>query len=253
MRHTWASLAFLHWPYDPVILQPRLAPGLTVDTHDGAGYIGLILFHLTVRTPHLPALPWASAFAEINVRTYVRGPDGQPGIVFLSLDAARLGAVAIARVSPWRLPYHWAAIRLDRRGDLVTYTARRRWPTPRSPATSAPVTSRAVIRIGEPYQSDQLTRLDRFLTDRWCFYAQSRAGLTRTAAHHPPWQLSRATVVEVSDRLITASGIPQPDGEPLALWADGTVALIGRPIALGDRHLLATAQTTAWTGDRAPW
>src|SRR6266540_4100823 len=135
MHHTWASLSFLHWPYDPKDLQRLLSPGLVADTHDGRGYVGLILFHLTVRPAWLPAIPWLCSFAETNVRTYVRGPAGQPGIVFLSL----------------------------------------------------------------------------------------------TAAHHPPWRLARGAALQVEDRLIAATGLSEPDGEPLVHWADRTDALIGRP------------------------
>jgi len=223
MRHTWASLSFLHWPYDPEALQRLLPPGLVADTHDGRAYVGLILFHLTVRPAWSPHLPWLGSFAEINVRTYVQGPTGQPGILFLSLDAARLGAVAVARASAWRLPYHWAAMRIRRDGDLVTYASRRRRPG------SSHASSRVVVRVGRPYRPQELTTLDRFLTARWCFYSRSPRGLARTAAHHPAWRLARGTALQVQDRLIAATGLRQPDGEPLVHWAGRTDALIGRP------------------------
>jgi uncharacterized protein len=223
MRHSWASLSFLHWPCDPEALQRLLPPGIVADSHDGSSYVSLILFQVTVRPNRLPAVPWLCSFAEINVRTYVRGPGGRPGIYFLSLDAARLGAVAVARASSWRLPYHWAAMRVHRDGDLVAYACRRRW------SASADATSRVVIRIGAPYQPEELTTLDRFLTARWCFYTRSRRGLAQTAAHHPPWQLARGTALQVEDRLIAATGLREPDGEPLVHWADRTDALIGRP------------------------
>lgn len=223
MHHIWTSLSFLHWPYDPDALRRLLPPGLVADTHDGAGYVGLILFHLTVRPARLPALPWLCSFAETNVRTYVRDPAGQSGILFLSLDAARLAAVAVARASPWRLPYHWAAMRIQRDGDLVTYSCRRRWPG------SGDASSRVVLRIDVPYQPQDLTTLDRFLTARWRFYTHSRRGLAHTTAHHAPWRLTRGTALQVDDRLITATGLREPDSEPLVHWADRTDALIGRP------------------------
>jgi uncharacterized protein YqjF (DUF2071 family) len=223
MHHTWASLSFLHWPYDPEALQRLLPPGLVADTYDGTAYVGLILFHLTVHPARLPTLPWLCSFAEINVRTYVQGPAGRSGIYFLSLDAARLGAVAVARASSWRLPYHWAAMGVRRDGDLVTYACRRRWPG------SGDASSRVVLRVGARYRPEELTTLDRFLTARWCFYTCSRRGLVRTAAHHPPWRLTRGTALQVQDRLIAATGLQEPDGEPLVHWADRTDALIGRP------------------------
>jgi uncharacterized protein len=163
------------------------------------------------------------SFAEANVRTYVRGPADQPGIIFLSLDAARLGAVALARASAWRLPYHWAAMRISRDGDLVTYASRRRWPGSRD------ASSRVVLRIGVPYRPEELTTLDRFLTARWYFYTRSPRGLASTAAHHPPWRLARGAALQVDERLIAATGLREPDGEPLVHWASRTDAVIGRP------------------------
>ena len=112
MLQTWETLAFLHWDYDPGDVQRLLPAGLDVDTADGRAWVGLIPFRLTIRAPGLPPVPWVSRFSEINVRTYVRGPDGRAGIFFFSLEASRLGAVVAAR---WwyQLPYMWAAMRID--------------------------------------------------------------------------------------------------------------------------------------------
>lgn len=105
MLHRWESLSFLHWPYPADSVQALLPPGLHVDTFDGAAWVGLIPFRLTVTLPGVPPLPWLSSCPEINVRTYVRGPDGRTGIWFLSLEASRLDAVLTARQAyglPWR-------------------------------------------------------------------------------------------------------------------------------------------------------
>ena len=97
MLQRWDDLTFLHWPYAPETVAQLLPPGLQVDTIDGAAWVGVVPFRLTIRAPGMPAVPWAGRFAEVNVRTYVRGPDGRRGIWFLSLDAARLGGVLLAR------------------------------------------------------------------------------------------------------------------------------------------------------------
>ncbi len=85
--------------------------GLTVDTFDGAAWVGLVPFFMRAHTPGDRGAPWASNFCETNVRTYAIDRDGRPGIWFLSLDAARLGAVAVARAS-YRLPYFWSSMRI---------------------------------------------------------------------------------------------------------------------------------------------
>ena len=54
------------------------------------------------------ASPTAHAFPELNLRTYVKGPDGRGGVYFFSLDAASLLAVVGARVA-FGLPYFLGA------------------------------------------------------------------------------------------------------------------------------------------------
>jgi uncharacterized protein len=48
-----------------------------------------------LRVRGTPPLPWLSLVPELNVRAYV-DYGGHPGIYFLSLDTARLAAVAAA-------------------------------------------------------------------------------------------------------------------------------------------------------------
>src|SRR5512135_1436091 len=130
MQMSWHTLTFLHWPYEPAWVQALLPPGLTAQTFDGRAWVGLVPFEMVVRWPGGPAVPWLSRFPETNVRTYVTGPDGTTGVWFLSLDAARLPAVAAARAG-WGLPYYWnAQMSVVRRGDRVRYQSRRSWPWP---------------------------------------------------------------------------------------------------------------------------
>src|SRR3954465_15315092 len=83
MIQTWARITFLHWRYPPDQLALRLPPGLSIDTFDGSAWLGLTPFVIEgLRPPLLPPLPWISRFPETNLRTYVRGPDGAPGIWF---------------------------------------------------------------------------------------------------------------------------------------------------------------------------
>src|SRR5688572_7906720 len=94
MFQRWRRITFLHWPCEPALLAGRLPPPLELDKFDGVGWVGLTPFIVAgLRPPFVPALPWLSKFPETNVRTYVRGPDGQRGVWFFSLDAARLAAV----------------------------------------------------------------------------------------------------------------------------------------------------------------
>ena len=145
MVQHWEELTFIHWRYPADVVQKALPAGLEVETFDGSAWVGLIPFAMRVRLPGSPSVPWVSEFPETNVRTYVRGPDGERGIWFFSLDAARLGAVVTARTT-YRLPYFWSRMRVAGSGGgrARTYHCRRRWPGPRS------ATSHVVTAVGEP-------------------------------------------------------------------------------------------------------
>jgi uncharacterized protein len=223
MVHRWDSLTFLHWRYPVEVVQRLLPAGLEVEPMDGSAWIGLVPFVLRVRVPGVPYIPWMTQFPETNVRTYVRASDGTTGIWFFSLDAARLGAVLVAR-SSYRLPYFWGCMRVDIDGSRVTYTSRRRWPDPARGARST-----VAIEVGEPFRSDDLGDLDHYLTARWMLYSAHRRGLHQAAAWHEPWPLHRARAVSVTDELIAASGAPPPTGEPLVHWSPRVEVRIGWP------------------------
>ena len=99
MRQRWERLTFLHWPCEPTLVQRLLPSGLTVHTFGGTAWVGLVPFFMRVHTPGGHGAPWVSNFCETNVRTYAVDQDGRAGIWFLSLDAARAGAVAVARAN----------------------------------------------------------------------------------------------------------------------------------------------------------
>ncbi|MDQ1745834.1 MAG: uncharacterized protein QOD07_97 [Frankiaceae bacterium] len=85
MRQRWDSLSFLHWPYDVDVVQRFLPAGLTVEPWDGHAWVGLVPFEMHVGGP---AGPLMVRFPETNVRTYVVGPDGRPGIWFFCSSAS---------------------------------------------------------------------------------------------------------------------------------------------------------------------
>jgi uncharacterized protein len=228
MRQRWERLTFLHWAYEPAAVQRLLPDGLQADLFGGTAWIGLVPFFMRVRTGGGHGVPWVSNFCETNVRTYVRGPAGRPGIWFLSLDAARAGAVAVARAS-YGLPYFWSSMRLSRRGRDVSYQCRRRLPGPRGAA------SLVRVRIGDPYRPAELADRDHFLTARWRLFSVFAGRPLSARAEHDPWPLYRAEALAVHDGLIQAAGLPAPVGEPLVHYSPGVDVRIGGP----DRGLVA--------------
>jgi uncharacterized protein YqjF (DUF2071 family) len=226
MRQRWERLTFLHWPFDPEVVQRLLPDSLRPDVFGGAAWVGLVPFFMRVSTAGGTRLPWVSNFCETNVRTYVRDREGRTGIWFLSLDAARLGAVGVARAT-YRLPYFWSSMRLAARDGETGYACRRLWPGPRGTA------SRIRVRAGEPYRPVELGDLDHFLTARWILFSVHGARQRFARACHPPWPLHRAQVRVLDDRLVPAAGLPPPPGEPLVHYSPGVEVSIGRPEAYG--------------------
>lgn len=222
MEQRWDELTFLHWRYEPAAVQRLLPPGLEVQTYDGAAWVALVPFLIRVALPRTRPIPWVSQFPETNVRTYVRGPGGEPGIWFFSLDAARLGAVLVAR-STYRLPYFWSAMRIERTPTTIRYECRRRWPGPRG------ASSTVHVELGEPFAPGEVSELEHRLTARWALYSAPRSGLRHARAEHEPWPLRRATVLELDDELLVAAGLPAPEGEPLVHFSPGVGVRVGWP------------------------
>ncbi len=222
MRQRWAQLTFLHWAFEPGAVQRLLPEGLEADLFDGAAWVGLVPFFMHVATPGGRSVPWVSDFCETNVRTYVRDRDGRTGIWFFSLDAARAGAVAVARTT-YRLPYFWSAMRLTAAGPRISYSCHRRLPGPRG------VSSRVKVFVAGRYGSDELTQRDHFLTARWILFSVTGHRHRFARAQHQPWPLFRAQVADLDDGLIAAAGLPSPQGEPLVHYSPGVDVRIGPP------------------------
>ena len=128
MTQSWHDLLFAHWRVDVSEVRRAVPAAFDLDLFDGEAWLGVVPFHMTnVGLRATPAVPWISAFPELNVRTYVRVAD-RPGVYFFSLDAARWLAVAAARAL-LNLPYYTADMTLERR---------RRWPALRECASNAP-------------------------------------------------------------------------------------------------------------------
>lgn len=222
MRQRWERLTFLHWSFDPAAVQRLLPAGLEADLHDGAAWVGLVPFFMRVATAGGREAPWASRFCETNVRTYVRDGQGRAGIWFFSLDAARFGAVAVARTT-YRLPYFWSSMRISGDAGQISYGCRRRMPGPRT------ATSEVRISVGDRYDPGELSERDHFLTARWILYSMSGARQRLARACHEPWPLYRAEATLVDDHLVACAGLGEPLGAPLVHYSPGVDVTIGRP------------------------
>ena len=196
----WSELLFLHWEVDPARLRALLPPRLELDTWEGRALVGLVPFTMSrIRPRWAPAVPWLSAFHETNVRTYVL-LDGEPGVWFFSLEAARLPGVLIGRTL-WGLGYRWARMRLELEGARRRYRSRRRWPGP----TPAGVDVEGEL-LGTPAPAASGT-LAHFLVERYVLYTLARGRLWRGRVHHAPYLVQPARLLRCDESLLAAAGL----------------------------------------------
>lgn len=219
MMQSWCNLTFLHWRYPVSIIAPYVPSPLTVDSCDGSAWVGITPFFLkNLHPPALPSLPWISNFPETNCRTYVKGPDGKPGIWFFSLDAARLPAVAGARTA-YGLPYAWSRMRVRKIGSRMEYESHRRWP-------DHVAKTHICIEAGAPIDANEM---EIFLTERYRLYSRILGQLTFTDVEHAPWPLHAAQATRIEQTLTAAVNLPSPTEGPLVHFSPGVTVRVALP------------------------
>jgi uncharacterized protein len=163
-----------------VDLRQRVPDELEIEEHDGTAWLGIQFFRVrALRARGALPVPGISSFLQLNVRTYVRGPDGLPGVWFFSIDASsRLAALGVRRI------YHVPAFHAR-----MTVEPLDGWQ------------EAECVRVGEPgrvfaarYRATQETfhtepgSLESFLTERYRLFSSD----ARAEMHHDRWLLSPA-------------------------------------------------------------
>jgi uncharacterized protein YqjF (DUF2071 family) len=206
MTQTWSDLLFAHWPVAPRTLATHVPPRFTLDLFDGTAWIGIVPFQMS--NVGIRGVPWASAFPELNVRTYVR-VGGRAGVYFFSLDAASAMAVAAARLL-LNLPYYQATMTVSSDESGVWYASDRR----RRDAGSAAL--RVEYQPAGPASSSAAGSLEYFLTERYCLYHVGRSGRSyRLDIHHRPWMLRSAHAQFGINTMTRELNIDLPTSAPL--------------------------------------
>lgn len=222
MRMVWHDLLFMHWKVDATRLRELIPASLKIDTFEGEAWIGIVPFRMTgVSLRYTPDFPWLSKFPELNVRTYVLGPDGKPGVWFFSLDATNPIAVRGARWL-YHLNYVDAKISLEKVQGRECGT----WIKYRSNRTHRgefPAKLKVEYRpIGEPFEAQPGTR-DHWLTSRYALYSASPAGqVFQGDVEHDPWELREAQAIVHSNTMTEGLGIELPADAPVLHFAQTT-------------------------------
>lgn len=216
----WADLTFIHWPVRPEHVAHLYPQGTRPDVFaDGMTYAGLIPFTMrrTAFGTALP-LPYFGTFPETNIRLYSTDDAGRHGVLFRSLETARLAVVPVVRTT-LGVPYAWARMRVSRCDGRIFYESERRWPR-------RGLRSRLTARIGDEVKPSPL---EIWLTSRWGAHTRKAGRTWWVPNEHGPWPLHTVEVLELDDDLLAAAGVT-PAGERLrALFSPGVLARFGRP------------------------
>jgi uncharacterized protein YqjF (DUF2071 family) len=224
MFQSWQQLLFAHWPVPAAQLRPLVPPELTLEEFRGTAWVAVTPFVLRgLHIRHLPRLPGASDFPEVNLRTYVRVGD-VPGVWFFSLDAASRVAVSAAR-AVYRLPYKNAHMRVRSVDGGIDYRSRR--------LDGKGMLSARYRPVGASFRPAPGT-LEHFLTERYALYVVLRnRTVIRCDIHHPPWDLQPAEATFAQNTLADAEGIHLPDQPPLLHYSARQDTLVWPPRVVG--------------------
>jgi len=179
-------------------VRPRVPEELEIEQHDGNAWVSVQFFRVrALRARGALPVPGISNFLQLNVRTYVRGPDGLPGVWFFSIDASsRLAAVGVRRI--YHVPAFHARMTLEPVGE---------WQEAECVRVGEPgrVFSARYRATGETFHA-KLGSLEFFLTERYRIFAADAAA----EMHHDRWMLSPAEAeVELSSIASFTLGEPR--------------------------------------------
>jgi len=187
---------------------------LEIEEYGGSAWLGIHFFRVRALRPRggLP-LPGISTFFQLNIRTYVLGPDGLPGVWFFTIDASsRLAALGVRRV--YHVPAFHARMTLDSLDGWDEAECVRIGEAGR-------VFSARYRPSGESFQAEPGS-LEWFLTERYRLFARDSL---RAEMHHHQWRLRPA---EAEVELTTIAPF-ELSGEPLCHLARNQDALIWPP------------------------
>lgn len=225
LSQSWRHVLFAHWPVDTEELRKLVPAPLELDVFENQAWAGFVSLEVRdLRAFAVVPVPVPSSFAEVNVRTYVRY-HGQPGVLFLSLEAASPAAVAVGRAA-YSLPYTLADAGLRAARGRVEFESTRRM------AKKTAEFSARYWPSGRPRRLSRGT-LGRWLLERHRLFAVGSSGRVLTCeVEHKPWQASHARAEVSAGALASACGLKLPRIAPMTLYAERQDARVSQPIPL---------------------
>ena len=213
LGQTWEHYFWAHWQVPVAEMRPLVPDELEIEEYDGNAWFSMVFFRVrALRARGGLPLPGISNFLQLNIRTYVRGPDGLPGVWFFTIDASsRLAALGVRRL--YHVPAFHARMTLDLTSDWQEAECVRL-------GESGRVFSGRYRAAGESFHAEPGS-LEWFLTERYRLFAHD----ARAEMHHDQWLL-RPAEAEIE---LTSISPFELRGEPLCHLSLRQDALIWPP------------------------
>ena len=177
----WNDAVFLHWQVDLQELQKIVPADLDIDLYEGKPWVSLVAFTMEkIRPRNLPPFSPISYFDEINIRTYVKN-DSKAGVYFLSIEGGNRISCKVARTLS-ELPYRHST--LKRQGTLF-HSENRQFK------------DRMTIKYEVGQELKEKTDLDRWLTERYALYHNTKTSINEFEIHHIEWPIYTLYIKEI--------------------------------------------------------
>jgi len=213
---SWRDVVFLHWQLPADVLQPYLPRhrSLQLDHFENTAWISLVCFKVKhARLRALPPLPGISAFYEINLRMYVTC-NNKPGVVFLDIHSGNSLVNGLNRLI--HLPYSKGTITSETKNQFQ-YT------------DGAPVHRNRVEVNFSRLALQPLSRIDKWLTERYYAFQQAGRSVWQFPIHHMPWPLQAISLTEAAVAYTWQDIMLSHKNLHIAHYADGLDVLFWKP------------------------
>jgi hypothetical protein len=177
----WRNLFLATYAVPPSLLQPRLPPGLELDTRNGNAFVSLVAFEFL--NTRVLGVPWPGYrnFTELNLRFYAQH-GGERGVVFVREFVPRRFIAWLARTL-YNEPYRAAPLTSHRQDEAEgrSMEYRLRW------AGREHVLS--VAGRKPAFLPDENSEEHFFKEHRWGYGLTRRGQAIRYEVSHPVWEV----------------------------------------------------------------
>lgn len=177
----WDNNIFAHWQVDLSELEKLVPKALEIEMFEGKPWVSLVAFTLeNLRPKYMPSFPPLSNFHEINIRTYVKF-NNKPGIYFLSIEGGKWLSCQLTRAT-MELPYRYSIIK---RQTGVYQSVNKKY------------NDQLDIAYEMGQSITQKSELEKWLTERYALFQDSKDAINEFDIHHVEWPLKAIKITKL--------------------------------------------------------